>query len=198
MALHFQKCRKYKAMISWYRMSFVWLALQFFSVSCNSDGTKKNVRQQNKDRFSDQETTRDANFIVNAVDESYVILEIAQLGENRLVDPKRREMARQIVDIQTAVAVKLKTFAEANDMAVQLSGPRTREEIKSLEKLNEVHFETEWTKQVKLHYQGLMNDLVNYRRRAGAPLKSALDSAIYLMDENKELILAVKKNNIVK
>jgi predicted outer membrane protein len=192
MALHFQKCRKDKRMISGSRLSFVWLMLLCFCVNCNSDGTKKNVRQQNKDRFSDQEITRDANFIVNAVDESYVILEIAQLGENRLVDPKRREIARQIVDVQTAIAVKLKTFAEANDMAVQLSGPRTTDAIKSLEKLNDVQFETEWTKQVKLHYQGLMNDLVNYRRRAGAPLKSALDSAIHLMNENKQLILAVE------
>jgi predicted outer membrane protein len=180
-------------MIDGYRMSFVWLVLLSFCSNCNSDGTKKNMRQQNKDRFSDKETTRDANFIVNAVDESYVILEIAQLGEKRLADQNRRELARKIVNVQTAVAVKLKTFAEANDMAVQLSGPRTREGIRSLEALNNAEFEAEWTKQMKLHYQGLMNDLVNYRRRAGAPLKSALDSAINLMSENKELILAVKE-----
>lgn len=179
-------------MIGGYRLSFVWLVMLSLCTNCNSDGTKKNVRQQNQDRFSDKEITRDANFIVNAVDESYVILEIAQLGQDRLADPRRREIARKIVDVQTTVVVKLKTFAEANDMAVQLSGPRDRGGVKSLENLDNAQFDTEWSRQMKLRYQGLMNDLVNYRRRAGAPFKAALDSGIYLMTENKELILAAE------
>lgn len=176
-----------------WRVNFVWLILIVFCGSCGMDSEKRKVKQQNRERFSDQETTRDANFLVNAVDESYIILEIAQLGEARL-KPPCQEKARQIVEAQTSVLLRLKTFAEANGMAVQVSGPRkTNGKLEAMKDFESKKFEKEWSDQIKLHYQSLMNDMVNYRKRVDGPLRVALDSVIVTMNENKERILAVNE-----
>ena len=163
-------------------------------MSCNNDSEKDKVKQQNKERFSDRKIQKDAQFLVNAIDASYAILEIAELGEKKLQTPLFREKAKEIRDAQTAVVVKLKTFAEQNDIAIPLSGPeKTRNRVGDLNEMEGNEFEKEWSNQMKIHHQRLTNDLTQYRSHSRGALKDILDSMLIVMKENKERILTLSK-----
>jgi predicted outer membrane protein len=165
-------------------------------MSCNNDSEKDKVKQQNKERFSDRKVQQDAQFLVNAIDASYAILEIAELGEQKLQTPLFRNKAKEIRDAQTAVAVKLKTFAEQNDMAIPLAGPeKTKNRVGDLNEMDGKEFEKEWSNQMKIHHQRLINDLTQYRGHSSGALKNILDSTLVVMKENKERILALSKSS---
>jgi predicted outer membrane protein len=164
-------------------------------VSCSNDSEKDKVKQQNKERFSDRKVQQDAQFLVNAIDASYAILEIAELGKEKLQRPLFKNKAKEILDAQTAVAVKLKTFAEQNDMAIPLSGPeKTKNRVGDLNHIEGKEFEREWSNQMKIHHQRLINDMTRYRGHSSGVLKTILDSAIIVMKENKGRILALSKS----
>lgn len=163
-----------------------------FLMSCYNSSEKDNVKQQNEERFSDRKVQKDAQFLVNAIDASYAILEIAELGQEKLQNPLLRKKAKEILDAQTAVAVKLKTFAEKNDMAIPLSGPEeTKKRVGSLYEMEGKEFEREWSNQMKIHHQRLINDVTRYKGYTSAALKNILDSTLLVLNENKERILEI-------
>jgi predicted outer membrane protein len=165
-------------------------------MSCSNDSEKDKVRQQNKERFSDRKVQQDAQFLVNAIDASYAILEIAELGEEKLQTPLFKTKAKEIRDAQTGVAVRLKTFAEQNNMAIPLSGPeKTKNRVGDLNQMEGKEFEMEWSNQMKIHHQRLIKDLTQYRVHSTGTLKNILDSTLIVMKENKERILTLSKSS---
>src|SRR5690348_17215190 len=61
------------------------------------DTAKESAEAVNKKVFDDNESRTDAQFIVEAVDQCYAVLEIAKLGQTRGTSADVREQSSQIV-----------------------------------------------------------------------------------------------------
>lgn len=168
-------------------LALVFKALLF--LSCTNTSDKANVEKQNKDKFSSRDDRKEAQFLVDAVDKSYALLEVAQLGEEKIEDPVDKGKAKIIVEQQSRVAMRLKTFAEEYDVSIPLSGPEnTKRRVENLYDKNGDEFKESWVRQMSKLNSDLRNDLEKYHENASEPLKIMLDSTTELMSKSQQLI----------
>lgn len=170
------------------RRFFIAACFIFLITSCYTNSDKSHVEQQNNEKFDSRNERKDAQFIVDAVDASYEILEVAQLGEEKLEDAAGKGIARRIVEGQTSVSVKLKTFAEANGISVPFSGPeRTKRSVENLRMLSGEEFQRQWYDEMTNLHQRLETDIEKYRANTDSVMRSALDSTLVMLRENEAL-----------
>lgn len=173
-------------------LSRAGLALIFKTLlllSCTNSSDKAKVEKQNTDRFSSRTDRKEAQFLVDAVDKSYALLEVAQLGEEKIDDPVEKGKAKKIIEQQSRVAMRLKTFAEENDVSIPLSGPeKTRQRVENLYDKAGDEFRQSWTTQISRLNSDLQGELDQYRDQASEPLRNLLDSTLELMTRNQILI----------
>ena len=164
-------------------------------LSCTNSSDKAKVEQQNADKFSARDDRKEAQFLVNAIDKSYALLEVAQMGEEKIADPVEKGKVKKIVEQQSRVAMRLKTFAEEHDVSIPLSGPeKTRSRVENLYDKTGDDFRESWTRQISRLNSDLQNELDSYRDEASDPLKNMLDSTTELMSRNQELITDFESN----
>lgn len=173
-------------------LSRAGLALMFKTLlllSCTNSSDKAKVEKQNSDKFSSRTDRKEAQFLVDAVDKSYALLEVAQLGEEKIEDPVEKGKAKRIIEQQSRVAMRLKTFAEENDVSIPLSGPeKTKQRVENLYDKAGDEFRQSWATQISRLNSDLHGELDQYRDQASEPLRILLDSTLDLMTRNQVLI----------
>src|SRR6187397_962997 len=101
-----------------------------------ADSAKESAEVVNKKVFDDKESRIDAQFIVDATDQCYAILEIAKLGRTRGVSAEVKDQANQIVEGQEFLIQEFQNYAAAQSVSVPLNGPeKTNDEVKKLYKI---------------------------------------------------------------
>lgn len=164
---------------------------------CSTNTDKSNVEALNKDRFDTRSEKKDAQFVVDAIDDCYGILEVAQLGEERSSDILQRGKAKEIVEGQTSIVIKLKTFAEENDISIPFSGPeRTKGSVKRLYDKEGPDFDNAWKEEMETLTEKLKQNFENYRGRADDSLKHILNSSIAILREHQDLMTEAQTGNL--
>jgi len=136
----------------------------FFFSACAGDKDKSNVEEQNEDKFKEKGKRKEAQFIVDALDLSYAILEVAQIGEERSIDVKIKGKAKRIVEGQTKVANVLKIYAENSSISTPFSGPeRTTRDVKKLYEVESETFDKAWRKELVDLNNELMSKFKDYK-----------------------------------
>lgn len=172
----------------------VFLFKLLILISCYNSTDKKNVDKVNDERFENKQDSKEARFLVDIIDRSYGILELAQLGEEKMDDPLMKVQAKQIVQNQTSVGLRFKTFAEQNDVTIPLSGPeKTKSKVKNLYDKSGDEFMQSWTRQLDDMHKDFSNQIVDFRDDASGPLQVVLDSTLIILKQNEEAILALDK-----
>jgi hypothetical protein len=167
----------------------IFCGLSFFNSACGPESDKANVEEQNDDKFDDRHREREAQFIVDVLDSSYGILEVAQLGEEKGTDPATRGNAKRIIEAQTSMIVKLKAYAESHDISIPFSGPaRTRRSVKKLHEQSREDFDAAWREELKKSAEKLSRKIGNYQTRRDSALTSVLDGSIEILNQHKEII----------
>jgi len=160
-------------------------------VSCFNSTDKKNVEKVNDERFENKEESRQAQFLVDIIDRSYGILEVAQLGEEKIDDPLLKQRAKDIIENQTSIGLRFKTFAEQNDVSIPLSGPeKTKGRVKDLYDKTGTDFSESWMRQLKNMHHEFADKVEDFREGTEGDVKASLDSTIMMIKENEEAILA--------
>jgi putative membrane protein len=168
-------------------MGLVFKLLLF--VGCTGKTDKENVEKLNRDRFSERRDQKDAQFIVNAVDKSYALQEMALLGEEKIQDPLERVRLRQFIEAHSSVSARLRTFAEANDVSIPFAGPeKTKQRVENLHTKDGDEFHSDWKRQIRRLHSEFEQDLSRYRDRAGESLQIFLDSTLVTVRSNVELL----------
>jgi predicted outer membrane protein len=128
------------------------------------DSAKESAEIVNKKVFNDDKESRvDAQFIVDALDQCYGILEIARLGRTRGVSAQVKDQANQIVEGQEFLIQELQNYSTAASVSVPLNGPeKTNDAVKKLYKIESDKFDEAWTKQVLTHTRELIHDFEHY------------------------------------
>ena len=178
-------------------MNKAWTVFVFkllILISCYNSTDKQNVEKLNEERFEDKEDSKEARFLVDIIDTSYGILEIAQLGEERMEDPLMKAKAKQIVQNQTSIGLRFKTFAEQNDVTTPLSGPETTKgRVKDLYEKSGDDFNHSWVKQLNRMHRDFSEKVADFRNDAKGPLQGVLDSTLVMIRQNEEVILALEE-----
>ena len=91
-------------------------------ITCDrkNDSAKQSAEEVNKKVFSDQPGRVDAQFIVNAVDQCYALLEIAELGRARGVTAQVKEQSTQIIEGQEFLIQEFQNYAASESVSARI------------------------------------------------------------------------------
>lgn len=170
------------------RFYFVLLLLSGI-IGCAKDSDKRNVEEQNKDKFDDRRREREAQFVVDVVDASYAILEVAQIAEQKSAILSEQGMAKRIIESQTSMVVRMKAYAEANDISIPFSGPaRTRNSVKRLYDKTGNDFNQAWKAEIESASESLIEKIEKQVSKADTTLKPLLLDAIETLEGQRKIL----------
>jgi predicted outer membrane protein len=162
--------------------------------ACKHDSDKSNVEQQNNERFDDRGEERVAQFVVDILDASYGLMEVAQLAEDRSNDAVAKAEAKQIVEAQTSMIIKLKAYAESKDISIPFSGPaRTKGRVKKLYDKQDDDFVVSWKREIGIASTQLSEKIEKYKDQSDAELDSILDASLIILRNHTEVISRDKR-----
>ncbi|HYF68049.1 MAG TPA: DUF4142 domain-containing protein [Ohtaekwangia sp.] len=169
-----------------------FLGLSFIVVvfaNCGTDTNKQNVEELNQEKFNDREEIKDAQFVVDALDAAYGILEVAQLGEEKCSDILLQGKAKQMIEGQTSVSVKLKTYAEAKGISIPFSGPeKTTLRVKRLYDKEGQNFDKAWRKEIHELTIDFSRECEKYYDKADTSLQPIIASSIRILHQHDSLL----------
>lgn len=165
------------------------VALLVLCSCCSPDSEKSKVVQQNKDNLADS-VNHDAALVVDILDTSYGLLNVAHMGKERLPDTLHRKKVEEFIQRQTSAMIRLKTFAESKGIAIPFAGPEKRNKaVKKLEDESNSRFDEQWLKEVKRLHSKLGKDIESYRKDAkDSSLVQVLDSALMILKDNNTIL----------
>jgi hypothetical protein len=170
-----------------HRATVVILAL-LLSFHCSVNSEKSKAEEANEDKFRHQKE-KDAHFVIGVLDTSYGLLDVARMGQLRMIDPQHREQIRLLIESQTSAMVKLKTFAEKRGIVIPLSASETKGSVRRLENKGARDFNKAWVREMKDLQHRLKTDIEGYQRKSGdSALIHVLDSTLLMVKTNNEII----------
>jgi hypothetical protein len=191
-ALFFQNFKKKEMQLISPRALAIIIVIGFGA--CKHESDKSNVEQQNDARFDDRVEERNAQFVVDILDASYGVMEVAQLAEDRSNDVVAKGEAKKIVETQTSMIVKLKAYAESNDISIPFSGPaRTKGRVKNLYDKQGKDFEVSWREEIDFASTQLAERIEKYRSKSDVELDSILDASLIILRNHTELLSRDKR-----
>src|SRR5688572_645504 len=94
------------------------------SMSCSTktDSSKEAAEESNDDKFATKNGEKDAEFLVNAVDNSFAIINLAKLAEER-GNKETAMRAAEIIQGQRKIMSRLEDYAAKQVVSIPASGP---------------------------------------------------------------------------
>jgi putative membrane protein len=157
------------------------------------DKDSKEVAEEHNDgKFESEESEQDAQFVVNAVADSYTILGLAEMGRQRGGDKIAPE-AGKVIDQQTKVLNKLKTYAAAQVISIP-EGPedmkKNHEELYKEEK----KFNEKWCREVINRNEKMIKDFETYAGKTTGNLKIVIDEALPTLRMQQDKLMAYQES----
>lgn len=156
---------------------------------CAGESDKANVEEQNRDKFDNLRRKREAQFVVDVVDASYAILEVAQIAEQKSDILTDKGIAKKIIESQTSMMIRMKAYAEANDISIPFSGPaRSRNSVKRLHDKTGSDFNQAWRAEVESASESLVNKLERQLDKADTTLRPLLLNSIETLKDQRKML----------
>jgi putative membrane protein len=172
----------------------LYICLSLGLGSCSSGSDKKNVEGLNEERFENRKDEREAQFVVDVLDGAYGIMEVAQLGEEKAADAISKARAKKIIEEQTSMIVRLKAYAEENDISIPFSGPaRTRNGVKRLYDKEGDDFANEWVEELRTASKVLEDKVRDYLPKSDSTLMPVLKHSIQVLEQNQLVVVLDNK-----
>ena len=162
-------------------------------ISCRPDSEKSRAETVNADRFRFHKE-QEAHFLMEMLDTYYGLMELALVGESKIMNPLEKVKVRRIIQRQTSAMMRLKTFAERRGIEVPLSGPeKTSVNLTRLKTKEGTKFNEAWVKEMKELQHKLKRDIEGYQRRsADTALMHVLDSTLMAVKLNNGIISEIE------
>jgi len=152
-------------------------------ITCDrkNDSAKQSAEEVNRKVFSDKESRVDAQFIVDAVDQCYALLETAELGRTKGVSAQVKDQSVKIIEGQQFLLQEFQNYAAAASVSTPLDGPeKTSGDVRRLHKIKTEKFDEAWQKQMLDQTRKLIHDLehhelFNTSRKTALPVDESLE-----------------------
>lgn len=143
--------------------------------------TKKAADEANDDKFETNKAESDADFIVNAVGNSYAEIETAQLAGQRSDNAEIKEVARLLENEHNKLLKDLQTFAGKKQITIpSQKDDAARRNIEDLNKENDIRdFNKEWCKDmVDSHEKSIRKFETRLQKTEDPDLKTLVNKAL--------------------
>lgn len=175
-----------------------WIMLLLAMVCCRPESDRSKADSVNEDKFK-RHRQKDAHFVVDILDTSYGLIDVAKMGEVRMEDPERRRQLQRLIQGHTSAMMKLKAYAEQSGIIIPFSGPeKTKASVRKLTGKSSSNFNAAWVKEMKELQHRLKRDIENYQRKsADSALLRVLDTTLHMVKANNVIIsgLEIKEDS---
>jgi predicted outer membrane protein len=158
----------------------------------DKEESKEIAEAHNDDKFESPEGEQDAQFVVDAVDDSYTILGLAEMGQQRGGDKVAQE-AGKVIEAQTKVLNKLKTYAASEVISIPQGSEKIRENHQELYD-EEKKFEEKWCREVMNRNEKMIRDFETYAAKTSGNLKIVIDEALPTLRAQQDKLMAYQES----
>jgi predicted outer membrane protein len=153
--------------------------------------SKEAAEEKNDGKFETNESEQDAQFVVNAIDDSYTILGLAEMGQQRGGDKIAKE-AGKVIDAQTKVLNKLKTYAAAEVISIPEGPENVKEKHQDLFD-EEKKFDEKWCREVINRNEKMIKNFEEYASKTSGNLKIVIDEALPTLRAEQDKLLTYQE-----
>jgi len=153
---------------------------------------KEAAEEKNDGKFETKESEQDAQFVVNAIDDSYTILSLAEMGQQRGGDKIAKE-AGKVIDAQTKVLNRLKTYAAAEVISIPEGPENVKEDHRDLFD-EEKKFDEKWCREVINRNEKMIKDFEEYAAKTSGNLKIVIDEALPTLRAEQDKLTAYQQS----
>jgi len=150
--------------------------------------TKEIAEDKNDQKFETKESEHDAQFVVNAIDDAYTMLALAEVCQQRGGKQAAKE-AGKIIDAQTKVLNKLKTYAAAEVISIPEGPADVKEKHRELYD-EEKQFDEKWCHEVINRNEKMIKDFEEYASKTSGNLKIVIDEALPTLRAEQDKLMA--------
>jgi putative membrane protein len=154
--------------------------------------SKEVAEEKNDGKFETKESEQDAQFVVNAIDDSHTILGLAKMGQQRGGERVARE-AGKVIDAQTKILNKLKTYAAAEVITIP-EGPENMEEKHKELFDEEKKFDEKWCREVINRNEKMIKDFEEYASKTSGNLRIVIDEALPTLRTEQDKLVAYQES----
>lgn len=134
------------------RLILFVLACGLMLAACDKRGmqeeSKDVAEDKNDEKFDTKANEKDAQFVVDAVSDSYAEIELSELAETRAVDDEVKKVAADLKSSYTVLLEKLKVYATAKAISIPTAEAETTRN--KMEKLAaDKKFDKGWSDEVR-------------------------------------------------
>ena len=191
-------CRSHQRLMKTVLNLFVQIMLVIALLAClqctpQKDKDSKEIAEEKNDgKFETKESEQDAQFVVNAIDDCYIILGLAEMGQQRGGEQVAKE-AGKVIDMQTKVLNKLKTYAAAEVISVP-EGPENMKEKHQELFDEEKKFDEKWCREVIHRNEKMIKDFESYASKTSGNLKIVIDEALPTLRAEQDKLTAYQES----
>lgn len=116
------------------------------------------AKEQNDSAIADRDDEKDADFVVNAVASNYAEIKLAQLANNKSIDPGVKELANKLETDHTKILKELKAYANVKGISVPMEeSPEDTKALTDLEGKGPKDFDKEWCEALEDRHEKTIN-----------------------------------------
>lgn len=149
-----------------------------FCIACSSR-EKKEVADNQPIASCGETRMNDAQFIGSALEQGYVILELAELAKSKSASQHVSDQAQVMITEQLHVVYELREYALANHIVIPIGAPeRARQAVKRLNAEVPDTFDRAWMQEIARLNLKLVKDFESYKRDAAQPMAGVIQESL--------------------
>ena len=147
-------------------------------ITCSSREKKEVADNQSITTCGDTRVS-DAEFVSSALEQGYVILELAELAKSKSSSQRVSNQAQEMIDEQLHVVYELRKYALANRIVIPIGAPeRARKAVKRLNAAVPDNFDRAWLQEIARLNLKLVRDFESYKREETQPVASVIQESL--------------------
>jgi predicted outer membrane protein len=184
--------KEYKATRSYLAVVFAVCATLFFvGCSTRNESSKDAAESENSEKFSTKNGEQDAQFLVNAVDNSFTIINLAKLAEER--GSKETAMrATEIIAEQRKIMSTLEDYASKEVISIPESGPEKTSNVQKDLYDERKEFDKKWCEEITAQNKIMLNAFEEYSEKTEGDLKNIITGVLPTLRSEQDKLQAYK------
>src|SRR5688572_8615563 len=158
-------CSRMKTLLN-LTVQIILVCALLMAIRCSSrdDSSKAIAEDKNAAKFDTKNGEQDAQFLVDAVDDSYTIIRLAELAV-RKGNKETADKAREVLRGQKEILDDLKTYASEQVISVPASGPENLRDTHEVLYKEDARFDTKWCREMLNENEQLLKAFEKYNER---------------------------------
>jgi putative membrane protein len=163
------------------------LLLIAFSCDTKRESGKDQAEEQNDEKFDNRKEEKgDAQFVVDQMENSYEMLQLAKLAEEKSTKAEVKLQAKKIIEVQNSVIEKLESYAKSNDISITTSPEDIAPGVKRLNDEEVDDFDNKWGNQMSKENKEMIDDFDDYEDKADGSLQEVVASSLTMLRQNQD------------